>query len=160
MLRRVAFVLIAVSLALAIQLTSSAARAGTEDEVWTLFEKFIAAQNAHDLKAVGEIVEDSPQFVWITRNAQTGIFGPVWGREAALKRWEQYYQGTWKLEPKPGEVKFMNYRQTSCRWLRPRISAIAPAGQAAQPHLFMLNQIYVKTTAGWRLASIFPVFVS
>jgi hypothetical protein len=29
------------------------ARAGSEDEVRSLFAKFVAAQNAHDLKAVG-----------------------------------------------------------------------------------------------------------
>jgi hypothetical protein len=36
-------------------------QAGTEDEVKALFSKFIAAQNAHDLKAVGEILQDSPR---------------------------------------------------------------------------------------------------
>ncbi len=36
-------------------------QAGTEDEVKALFSKFIAAQNGHDLKAVGEILQDSPR---------------------------------------------------------------------------------------------------
>ena len=47
---------------------AGATRAGTEDEVKALFAKFIAAQNAHDLKAVGDILLNSPQFLWITRN--------------------------------------------------------------------------------------------
>jgi hypothetical protein len=42
-----------------------------------LFAKFVAAQNAHDLKAVGELLQDSPQFLWITRGV------PIWGRDAA-----------------------------------------------------------------------------
>ena len=54
--------------------TATTVRAETEDEVKTMFSKFIAAQNAHDLKAVGEILQDSPQFLWITRNT------PIWGR--------------------------------------------------------------------------------
>src|SRR5258705_12920969 len=71
-----------------------AAQAGTEEEVRAVFGKFVAAQNAHDLSAVGEIIEDSPQFLWITRGVQ------YWGRDAALKRFAQYYQGTWVLEPR------------------------------------------------------------
>jgi hypothetical protein len=75
------------------------ARAGTEDEVKAVFDKFVVAQNAHDLKAVGEILQDSPQLLWITRNTA------IWGREAALKRFEEKYQGTWLLEPQLDEVK-------------------------------------------------------
>src|SRR4028119_1007124 len=74
-------------------------RAGTEDEVKALFAKFVAAQNAHDLKAVAETLQDSPQFLWITRGA------PVWGRDAALKRFDALYQGTWSLEPRNDEFR-------------------------------------------------------
>jgi ketosteroid isomerase-like protein len=73
---------------------SGMARADSEDEVRALFEKFVAAQNAHDIKAVGELLQDSPQFLWITRGT------PIWGRDAALKRFETLYQGSWFLEPK------------------------------------------------------------
>jgi hypothetical protein len=75
------------------------APAGTEDEVKALFAKFLAAQNAHDLKAVGELLQDSPQFLWITRGT------PIWGRDAALKRFEALYQGTWSLDPKIDELR-------------------------------------------------------
>ncbi len=50
---------LATSMALTMLLLFAAAwpaRAGTEDDVKALFGKFIAAQNAHDLKAVGEIL--------------------------------------------------------------------------------------------------------
>jgi hypothetical protein len=40
---------------------SGSASAGTIDEVRVLFSRFVTAQNAHDLKAVGEILLDSPQ---------------------------------------------------------------------------------------------------
>ena len=74
-------------------------RAGSEDEAKAAFAKFIAAQNAHDIKAVGELLHDSPHFLWITRGA------PVWGRDAALKRFEALYQGTWSLDPKMDELR-------------------------------------------------------
>ena len=46
----ISFVLLAVA---------GVARAGSEDEVKALFAKFVAAQNAHDLKAVSELLQDS-----------------------------------------------------------------------------------------------------
>ena len=66
---------IAVSLLVAL---FGSVRGGSEDEVKALFSKFVAAQNAHDIKAVTELLQDSPNFLWITRGA------PIWGRDAAL----------------------------------------------------------------------------
>ena len=34
---------------------------------------------------------------------------------------------------------------------------IAPAGQSAQPTLFLMNQILVKTPEGWKVSSILPI---
>jgi uncharacterized protein (TIGR02246 family) len=125
------------------------AQAGTEDEVKALFGKFITAQNAHDLNAVGEILQDSPQF-WITRNT------PIWGRDAALKRFEENYKGTWLLEPKFEQVKVTELSPGVAQLFVPAVFTIAPAGETAQPRRFLLTQIYVKTADGWRLATILP----
>src|SRR5205085_11866323 len=46
---------------------SEVVHAGAEDEVGALFDKFVSAQNAHDLGAVRDILWNSPQFFWITR---------------------------------------------------------------------------------------------
>jgi ketosteroid isomerase-like protein len=129
---------------------AGAPRAGTEDDVKALFGKFIAAQNAHDVKAVGEILLDSPQFFWITRNT------PIWGHDAALKRFEENYKGTWLLEPKFDEVKVTELSPEAAQLFVPAVFTIAPAGQTAQPRNFLLTQIYVRTNSGWRLATILP----
>jgi ketosteroid isomerase-like protein len=115
-----------------------------------LFRKFITAQNAHDLKAVGEILLDSPQFFWITRNT------PIWGRDPALKRFEENYKGTWLLEPKFDEVKVTELSSDVAQLFVPAVFTIAPAGQTAQPRNFLLTQIYLRTNSGWRLATILP----
>ncbi|MBV8512856.1 MAG: nuclear transport factor 2 family protein [Xanthobacteraceae bacterium] len=128
----------------------SAARAGTEDDVRALFAKFIAAQNSHDLKTVGEVLLDSPQFLWVTRNT------PVWGRDAALKRFEENYKGTWLLEPKFDEVKITELSPGAVQLFVPAVFTIAPAGQTAQPRNFLLTQIYVRTNDSWKLATILP----
>ncbi len=130
---------------------AGSAQAGTEDEVKTQFSKFVAAQNAHDLKAVGDMLLDSPQFLWITRGA------PIWGREAALKRFEALYQGTWSLDPKTDELKVFEIQPGVAQLYVPITFMIAPAGQTAQPMRFLMNQILVKTPEGWKVSSVLPI---
>jgi ketosteroid isomerase-like protein len=126
-------------------------QAGTEDEVKAQFSKFVAAQNAHDVKAVGDTLLDSPHFLWITRGA------PIWGREAALKRFEALYQGTWSLDPKTDELKVFEVQPGVAQVYVPITFMIAPAGQTAQPARFLMNQILVKTPEGWKVSSILPI---
>jgi ketosteroid isomerase-like protein len=132
---------------------ASLVRAGTDDEVKAQFGKFVAAQNAHDLKAVGDILSDSPEFFWITRNT------PVFGRAEALKRFEENYKGTWLLEPKLDEIKITELSPGVAQLFVPAVFTIAPAGQTAQPRRFLLTQLYVKTASGWKLTTILPFAV-
>ena len=125
-------------------------QAGTEDEVKAVFNTFIAAQNAHDLKAVGEILQDSTRFLWITRNA------PIWGREAALKRFAENYQGTWLLEPRIEEIVVVELGPGVAQLFVPAVFTISPPGQAAQPRRFLLTQVYVKERDGWKISTILP----
>ncbi len=137
--------------AVALMIFAGSAQAGTEDEVKAQFSKFITAQNGHDLKAVGDMLLDSPQFLWITRGAA------IWGREAALKRFEALYQGTWSLEPKTDELKVFEIQPGVAQLYVPITFMIAPAGQTAQPMRFLMNQTLVKTPDGWKVSSVLPI---
>ena len=139
------------ALAAVLMICAGSVQAGTEDEVKAQFSKFVAAQNAHDLKAVGDMLLDSPQFLWITRGA------PIWGREAALKRFEALYQGTWSLDPKTDELKVFEVQPGVVQLYVPVTFMIAPAGQTAQPTRFLMNQILVKTPEGWKVSSVLPI---
>ncbi len=139
------------TLAAVLMICAGSVQAGPEDEVKAQFSKFVAAQNAHDLKAVGDMLLDSPQFLWITRGA------PVWGREAALKRFEALYQGTWFLDPKTDELKVFEVQPGVAQLYVPITFMIAPAGQTAQPARFLMNQILVKTSEGWKVSSVLPI---
>jgi uncharacterized protein (TIGR02246 family) len=143
---RAAFIVASLLLTLA-----GSARAGSEDEVRALFAKFVAAQNAHDIKAVSELLQDSPNFLWVTRGA------PIWGRDAALKRFEALYQGTWSLDPKSDELRITELQPNVIQLYVPVTFMIGPAGQTAQPTRFLLNQVVVKTADGWKVASILPI---
>ena len=103
------------------------------------------------LKAVGEILQDSPRFLWITRNT------PIYGREAALKRFAENYEGTWLLELKVEELTVVELAPGVAQLFVPAVFTIAPAGQAAQPRRFLLTQLYVKGRDGWKISTILPV---
>ena len=134
-----------------LMICAGAVQAGTEDEVKAQFSRFVAAQNAHDLKAVGDMLLDSPEFLWITRGV------PVWGHEAALKRFGALYQGTWSLDPKMDELKVFEIQPGVAQLYVPITFMIAPAGQTAQPSRFLMNQILVKTPDGWKVSSVLPI---
>jgi hypothetical protein len=127
------------------------ALAAAEDDVRAQFDRFVTAQNAHNVSAVGEILLDSPNFLWVTRGT------PIWGREAALKRFETLYQGTWKLSPDMANLKVVSVNDTTVQLFVPIVFNIGPPGQPAPDTPFLMNQTYLKTNTGWRLANILPI---
>ena len=132
-------------------LVTGIATAAPEDEIKTTFDRFVAAQNAHDVSAVRDLLIDSPNFLWITRGA------PIWGREAALKRFETLYQGTWKLSPDLSNLRVMFLSDSTAQLFVPIVFNIGAAAQPASDTPFLMNQTLVKTPSGWRVASILPI---
>ena len=132
-------------------LVSRQALAAPEDDVRAGFERFVVAQNAHDSATVRELLLDSPTFLWITRGA------PIWGREAALKRFETLYLGSWKLAPDSSGMKVALLGDTTAQLYVPIMFTIGPPGQPAPDTPFLMNQTWVKTGSGWRIATILPI---
>ncbi len=131
--------------------TISAWAAPPEDDARATFDRFVAAQNAHDLKAVEALLLDSPQFLWITRGT------PVWGRAEALKRFEALYAGTWHLEPESAAFRFVFAQPQVAELFVPIVFSIGPAGQPAQDTRFLMHQVLDNSDAGWKIASILPI---
>ena len=125
--------------------------AGVDDDVKATFYRFVAAQNTHDVSAVRDVLLDSPNFLWVTRGTQ------IWGRDAALKRLETLYQGTWKLSPDTANLKVVLLTDTTAQLFVPIMFNIGPSGQPAPDAPFLMNQTLVKTAAGWRIASLLPI---
>jgi ketosteroid isomerase-like protein len=138
-------------LAVVLTLSGAPVFASTDDEVKATFDRFVAAQNAHDISAVRDVLWDSMNFLWVTRGT------PIWGRDAALKRFETLYQGTWKLSPDTSNLKVVSLSDTTAQLFVPIMFNIGPPGQPAPDAPFLMNQTLVKTAAGWRIASILPI---
>lgn len=131
--------------------TALPARAAPDDDIRAAFERFVVAQNAHDAAAVRALLLDAPSFLWITRGTV------IWGRDAAMQRFEGNYAGTWNLKPKPGELKVMLLNDGAAQIFVPILFTIGPAGQPAQESWIFINQTLVKTADGWKVASILPI---
>ncbi len=142
----------AVLLAVALVLPAVASAADApEVEVRKTFEAFVAAQNAHDVKAVGDLLWDRAGFVWITRGTVIG------GRDAALRRFEANYAGTWRLDADVGQLRVTMLGADAAELFVPLTVTAGPAGQPAQGVPFHMNQVLVRTPAGWKIASILPI---
>jgi ketosteroid isomerase-like protein len=136
---------------LAILLAANSATAAPDDEVRATFERFVVAQNAHDTKAVESLLLGSPDFLWITRGA------PVWGAEAAIKRFATLYEGTWRLEPEPASLKITMLGDGAAQIYVPIMFTIGAPGQPPQQTKFLMNLVLSKTQGGWRVSSILPI---
>lgn len=139
------------ALCLLVLATASEAEATAESEIRALVDRFIAAQNAHDVAAVGELLWDSPQFLWITRGS------PIWGRPQALARFESLYRGTWRLEPTLADMRVTLLGDGIAQIYLPITFTIGAPGQHAQQTRFLMNQVLLKTAAGWKVAAILPI---
>lgn len=139
------------ALSLAAVVANIACAATPEEEARATFDRFVVAQNAHDLKAVEGLLLDSPRFLWITRG------NAVWGRTDALKRFEGLYAGTWHLEPDVSAFRVVLSQPRVAEIFVPIVFSIGPSGQPAQATTFLMNQVLVKTDAGWKIASILPI---
>ena len=139
------------ALLLVVLSVAPAAWAGPGDKIRTLFDRFVAAQNAHDLSAVRGLLWNSARFLWVARGTL------IWGREAGLKRFEALYQGTWRLEANAAELHVTMLSNDVAQLYVPVVFTIGPPGQPAQTTRFLMNQTIIKTPAGWKVASILPI---
>src|ERR1700678_1454611 len=81
------------SVIMTVPLGAHASAAANEAEARALFTKFVAAQNAHSVSGVKAVLWNSPGTLLLARG--TEIRGPG----AIADRFNEYYQGTWHVEP-------------------------------------------------------------
>lgn len=137
-----------VSLILVWAVNSSAQK---NDDSKTFFQSFEKAQNNHDLKAVSDLLLDSPEFLWITKGVA------IWGKEAALKKFENLYSGTWLLEPDMTEFKVNTLNSNVRQIFVPIIFTIGEPGQEPKKIKFLMNMVLVKQFHKLKVASILPI---
>ena len=138
----------------ALAATAALAQAATlEDEVRAVFDKYIATQNAHDLKSMRTILADSPDLLWISRGK------PIWGREAALKSLEERYKGTWHIDVDKKELRIISVsRRVAQVYALTQLTVGDPGVDPSKTRLY-INLVMVKKPEGWQIVSILPIIV-
>ena len=122
-----------------------------EEEVRAVFDRYVAIQNAHDLRSMRNLFVDSPDFLWITRGK------PIWGREAALKELEERYKGTWQLEFDRKELRVISVsRRVAQVHATMQLTVGDPGARLAKTRTY-INLVMVKKPEGWQIASIMPI---
>jgi uncharacterized protein (TIGR02246 family) len=144
---------IAAVLAIGAVACGPARAATTEQEVRAVFDKYIAAQNAHDLKAMRGLLADSPDFLWISRGK------PIWGRDAALKNLEERYKGTWHIEVDLKEFRVVAVSRRVVQVYAPTQLTVGDAGVVPATNRLYINLVMVKKPDGWEITSILPILV-
>lgn len=127
--------------------------ATVEEEVHAVFDKYIAIQNAHDLKSMRNLLVDSPDFLWISRGR------PVWGREEALKTLEERYKGSWHIDVDRKEIRVISVsRRVAQVYAQTQLTVGDPGVEPARNRVH-INLMMVKKPEGWRITSILPIIV-
>jgi len=136
-------------------MAATLARAATmEEEVRAVFDKWIAAQNAHDIKGIRNLLSDSPDMLWISRGK------PIWGRDAALKTLEERYKGTWKIDVDKKELRVISVSRRVAQVYAPtQLTSGEPGAEPSRNRVF-INLVMVKKPEGWQIVSILPILVS
>lgn len=121
------------------------------DDSKSFFESFVKAQNNHDLNAVSDLLMDSPDFLWITKGVA------IWGKEAALKKFEVLYKGTWILEPDMTAFKVRTFNSKTWQVFVPIIFTIGEPGQEPKKIKFLMNMVLIMSAGKLKLASLLPI---
>jgi uncharacterized protein (TIGR02246 family) len=143
--------LLALGFAVAAMLLAPAQAATMEEEVRAVFDRYVAIQNAHDLKSMRNLLVDSPDFLWVTRGK------PIWGREAALKDLEERYKGTWHIEFDRKELRVISVSRRVAKVHATTQLTVGDPGARPAKTLAYINLVMVKKPEGWQIASILPI---
>lgn len=137
------------ALALFLLMVPPAAAADPADAVRSLYERFAAAQNAHDLAAVRPLLLDGPQFLWVSDGQS------FWGPDAVLARMASFQRAeVWRVEPDLARAVAIPVRDGVAYLHLPLVLVIGP--KANPDHLrFLVSMLGVETATGWKIAALF-----
>ena len=137
---------------LLVLLLLAAAPVSAEDSsgaVRALYERFAAAQNAHDLAAVRPLLLPGPEFLWVSDGQS------FWGADAVLARMASFQTApVWRVEPDLARAVAVPVRDGVAYLHLPLVLVI---GNSEHPDRlrFLVSMLGVETAQGWKIAALF-----
>ena len=130
--------------------------AGTLTEINTLYRKLIEAENHHDLAEVRTMVWDAPStlFVAKTATAAEGNWAGFWGTDVVMQHLAEIYDaGSFQIDPDYDKEKVVGLTRDVAETYVPVKISVAYAGQTPVPKPFLMILDWIRTPAGWRMAT-------
>lgn len=125
-------------------------------EIQALFQRQAAAETAHDIQALDAVLapvaaDGSDPVAFLSRAGQ------FWGRAAVLEHFQSNFTGTWRFVPDLQLLRITPLGADTALIYDPTDVTIGKAGEAPITARFLINEIAVRTPAGWRISAIVPV---
>ncbi len=142
--------------ALLLGTSASLANARNVDEIRSLFERQIKAENDHDIAEFASVLvpsgsDLSDSTIMVTRA------GKFIGRDTVVDHFAGYFKGTWKLDCDWTQLSILPLGSDTYHLLVPARITLGPPGKEPQTLSFLVNEIAVRTRDGWRFTTIVPV---
>ena len=135
-------------------LLSQSRSTSEEARVRTAYRQLIDAENAHDLKAVAALVEDSPNSLFVAK-APVGWQG-YWGKHDIIEHFRELYEHPFRIDPKYDEEKVVFPAEEVAETYAP-VSITAVYGHFPQPTPFIMVILWVNAAGTWKMISDIPI---
>ena len=131
----------------------------TLDDLKVLYRKLIDAENVHGLAAVKSMLLASPVSLFISRTepVSKGDWGGYWGTDSIVQHFGALYSGTFRIDPDYAEERVVGLTSDVAETYAPVTITSGYGGQAAVARRFLMVLEWVKTPAGWRVATDIPL---
>lgn len=125
-----------------------------EASVRAAFKQLIDAENAHDLKAVAPLVEDSSSSLFVAK-APLGWQG-YWGKDSILRHLGELYSHPFRIDPKYEEEKIVFPAAGIAETYVP-VSITAVYGHFPQPTPFIMVLLWIDHAGSWKMVTDIPI---
>jgi hypothetical protein len=125
-------------------------------ELRALYKQLIDAENQHDIVAVKQMVWVSPNALFVAKTATPaeGNWAGFWGTDVVLQHLEDLYKaGPFQIDPDYDKEKVVALSRDVAETYVPVNITVAYAGQTPVPKPFLMILEWVRTPAGWRMAT-------
>jgi len=127
----------------------------TRQDLRRIYKQLIDAENRHDLDAVKPLLWKSPSMLFVAKTATPaeGNWAGFWGTDVVLQHFHDLYQGTFLMSPDYSKEKVVGLSADVAETYAPLQITVAYAGQTPVPKPFLMIVEWVRTPAGWRMAT-------
>jgi hypothetical protein len=129
--------------------------ASREQGLRALYKQLIAAENAHDIGAVGRLIWDSPSalFVAKTKTPAEGNWAGYWGKDVVVAHLNALYQGAFVMAPDYTREKVVQLGHDVAETYVPLQISVGYAGQSGKPKPFLMIVDWVRVDGDWKMAT-------